>query len=70
MLADGSADAHAHTRADGRWRALHLCRYARYLRVWLGVVAKRQIMLINFDEWTENASSTMQARRAHAPARS
>ena len=35
--------------------------YARYLRNWLSTVPKRQMMLINFDEWTRDAQSTMQA---------
>jgi len=34
--------------------------YARYLREWLRVVPKRQIMLLNFDEWTQDAQATMQ----------
>jgi len=36
-------------------------RYARYLRLWLMLVPKRQIMLLNFDEWTDNAMPTMEA---------
>ncbi|KAL1507551.1 hypothetical protein AB1Y20_007171 [Prymnesium parvum] len=36
-------------------------RYARYLRVWLSVVPKRQVLLLNFDEWTGRAAETMQA---------
>ena len=35
--------------------------YARYLREWLRVVPKRQIMILNFDEWTQDAQTTMQA---------
>lgn len=35
--------------------------YARYLKNWLAVVPKRQIMLLNFDEWTQDAHATMQA---------
>eukprot|EP00966_Prymnesium_polylepis_P102190 2366686-Prymnesium_polylepis.1 len=36
-------------------------RYARYLAVWLGIVPKRQVLLLNFDEWTNSAAETMQA---------
>ena len=36
-------------------------RYARYLRVWLEVVPKRQVLLLNFDEWTGRAAETMRA---------
>jgi len=36
-------------------------RYARYLRVWLGVVPKRQVLLLNFDMWTSRAAEAMQA---------
>ena len=36
-------------------------RYARYLRNWLDIVPKRQILLVNFDEWTEDAATTMRA---------
>lgn len=39
-------------------------RYARYLRVWLSVVPKRQVLLLNFDEWTGRAAETMQAWHA------
>tara|TARA_B100000787_G_scaffold113790_1_gene84766 strand:- start:473 stop:748 length:276 start_codon:yes stop_codon:yes gene_type:complete len=35
--------------------------YARYLRNWLSIVPKRQMMLLNFDEWTRDAQPTMQA---------
>ena len=38
-----------------------VCAQARYLREWLRVVPKRQIMLLNFDEWTRDAQATMQA---------
>jgi len=27
-------------------------RYAQYLRRWLGIVPKRQMLILNFDEWT------------------
>ena len=36
-------------------------RYARYLRNWLDIVPKRQILLVNFDEWTDDAATTMRA---------
>jgi len=36
-------------------------RYARHLRLWLTLVPKRQVMLLNFDEWTNNAMPTMEA---------
>jgi len=36
-------------------------RYARYLRLWLGIVPKRQMMLLNFDEWTHDAARVMEA---------
>jgi hypothetical protein len=34
-------------------------RYARYLRNWLEVVPSRQMLLLNFDEWTTDAEGTM-----------
>uniref|UniRef100_A0A7S3RFK0 Uncharacterized protein n=1 Tax=Strombidinopsis acuminata TaxID=141414 RepID=A0A7S3RFK0_9SPIT len=37
-------------------------RYARYLRLWLGMVPKRQMMILNFDVWTASdaaAKATM-----------
>ena len=34
-------------------------RYARYLRLWLDVVPRGQILLLNFDEWTAEPARTM-----------
>ena len=34
-------------------------RYARFLRHWLTLVPKKQILLLNFDEWTADAAGVM-----------
>ena len=34
-------------------------RYAKYLRLWLRVVPKKQLLLLNFDTWTLDAEATM-----------
>mmetsp|Transcript_12136 Transcript_12136/g.20490 ORF Transcript_12136/g.20490 Transcript_12136/m.20490 type:complete len:191 (-) Transcript_12136:117-689(-) len=36
-------------------------RYARYLRTWLSIVPKRQIFLLNFDEWVHASMEAMEA---------
>jgi len=35
-------------------------RYATYLRNWLSIVPKRQILLLNFDDWTADATDAME----------
>ena len=34
-------------------------RYARYLKNYLATVPSRQLLLLNFDEWTNDAEGTM-----------
>jgi len=39
-------------------------RYARYLRLWLEVYPPEQILVLNFDEWTDAPAAAMERVRA------
>ncbi|EOD25240.1 hypothetical protein EMIHUDRAFT_450486 [Emiliania huxleyi CCMP1516] len=36
-------------------------RYVRYLKLWLGMVPRRQLLLLNFDAWTASAEAAQEA---------
>ena len=36
-------------------------RYVRYLELWLGMVPRRQLLLLNFDAWTASAEAAQEA---------
>ena len=36
-------------------------RYVRYLKLWLGMVPRRQLLLLNFDSWTASAEAAQEA---------
>ena len=39
-------------------------RYSKYLKQWLEVYARSQLLLLNFDEWTSDAASAMERVRS------